>query len=110
MAQWRGNLVAEKEAKARHVFGDLEDHFGHQRADPNIGSKESLHILAKFSSQCNGFPEPVLLLSSFLRKDEATIGVRQHAKQNQLGLGRMLGQRKESEAKFYVWKLKLHAV
>ena len=93
-----------------HVFGDLEDHFGHQRADPNIGSKESLHILAKFSSQCNGFPEPVLLLSSFLRKDEATIGVRQHAKQNQLGLGRMLGQRKESEAKFYVWKLKLHAV
>lgn len=34
---WRGNLVAEKEAKAlRHVFDDMQDHFGHQRADPRV--------------------------------------------------------------------------
>uniref|UniRef100_A0A7S2PW34 Uncharacterized protein n=1 Tax=Skeletonema marinoi TaxID=267567 RepID=A0A7S2PW34_9STRA len=37
MVQWRGNLVTEKEAKAlRHVFDNLQDHFGHQRPDPRI--------------------------------------------------------------------------
>jgi hypothetical protein len=37
MVQWRGNLVPEKEAKAlRHVFDELQDHFGHQRADPHV--------------------------------------------------------------------------
>jgi hypothetical protein len=37
MVQWRGNLVPEKEAKAlRHVFDNLQDHFGHQRADPHV--------------------------------------------------------------------------
>jgi len=35
--QWRGNLVPEKEAKAlRHVFDNLQDHFGHQRPDPRV--------------------------------------------------------------------------
>eukprot|EP00984_Skeletonema_dohrnii_P017305 scaffold7862_cov94-Skeletonema_dohrnii-CCMP3373.AAC.2 len=37
MVQWRGNLVPEKEAKAlRHVFDDLQDHFGHQQPDPHV--------------------------------------------------------------------------
>jgi len=37
MVLWRGNLVAEKEAMAlRHVFDDMQDHFGHQRADPRV--------------------------------------------------------------------------
>uniref|UniRef100_A0A7S2M1Q8 Uncharacterized protein n=1 Tax=Skeletonema marinoi TaxID=267567 RepID=A0A7S2M1Q8_9STRA len=37
MVQWRGNLVTEKEAKAlRHVFDNLQDHFGHQRPDPRV--------------------------------------------------------------------------
>eukprot|EP00985_Skeletonema_marinoi_P014640 scaffold7457_cov73-Skeletonema_marinoi.AAC.2 len=37
MVQWRGNLVPEKEAKAlRHVFDNLQDHFGHQRSDPRV--------------------------------------------------------------------------
>ena len=37
MVQWRGNSVPEKEAKAlRHVFDNLQDHFGHQRPDPRI--------------------------------------------------------------------------
>ncbi len=43
MMQWRGNLVPEKEAKAlRHVFDDLQDHFGHQRPDPRIRFNASL--------------------------------------------------------------------
>ena len=43
MVHWRGNLVAEKEAKAlRHVFDDLQDHFGHQRPDPRITFNTSL--------------------------------------------------------------------
>jgi len=37
MVRWRGNLVPEKEAKAlRHVFDNLQDHFGHQRPDPRV--------------------------------------------------------------------------
>jgi hypothetical protein len=37
MVRWRGNLVHEKEAKAlRHVFDNLQDHFGHQRPDPRV--------------------------------------------------------------------------
>ena len=37
LAEWRGNKVPEKEAKAlRHVFDDLEDHFGYQRVDPRV--------------------------------------------------------------------------
>ena len=37
MVQWRGNLVPEKEAKTlRHLFNDLQDHFGHQRPDPRV--------------------------------------------------------------------------
>eukprot|EP00984_Skeletonema_dohrnii_P002034 scaffold682_cov105-Skeletonema_dohrnii-CCMP3373.AAC.4 len=37
MVQWRGNLVSEKEAKAlRHVYDNLQDHFGHQRPDPRV--------------------------------------------------------------------------
>jgi len=37
MVVWRGNSVPEKEAKAlRHVFDNLQDHFGHQRPDPRI--------------------------------------------------------------------------
>mmetsp|Transcript_22841 Transcript_22841/g.35329 ORF Transcript_22841/g.35329 Transcript_22841/m.35329 type:complete len:308 (+) Transcript_22841:67-990(+) len=37
MVLWRGNLMAEKEAMAlRHVFDDMQDHFGHQRADPRV--------------------------------------------------------------------------
>jgi hypothetical protein len=37
MVHWRGNLVAEKEAKAlRHVFDDLQDHFGLQQPDPHV--------------------------------------------------------------------------
>eukprot|EP00986_Skeletonema_menzelii_P000102 scaffold16_cov147-Skeletonema_menzelii.AAC.1 len=38
LVQWRGNVVSEeKEAKAlRHVFDDLQDHFGHQRPDPRV--------------------------------------------------------------------------
>ena len=37
MVQWRGNLVPQKEAKAlRHLFDDLQDHFGHQRPDPRV--------------------------------------------------------------------------
>eukprot|EP00985_Skeletonema_marinoi_P024956 scaffold17867_cov146-Skeletonema_marinoi.AAC.10 len=37
MTQWRGNTVPEKEAKAlRHVFDDLQDHFGYQRVDPRV--------------------------------------------------------------------------
>ena len=36
MAQWKGN-APEKEAKAlRHVFDDLQDHFGYQRVDPRV--------------------------------------------------------------------------
>eukprot|EP00986_Skeletonema_menzelii_P016022 scaffold13290_cov150-Skeletonema_menzelii.AAC.9 len=43
MVQWRGNSVPEKEAKAlRHVFDNLRDHFGHQRADPIIRFNASL--------------------------------------------------------------------
>eukprot|EP00577_Skeletonema_sp_RCC1716_P018048 CAMPEP_0113420126 /NCGR_PEP_ID=MMETSP0013_2-20120614/27165_1 /TAXON_ID=2843 ORGANISM="Skeletonema costatum, Strain 1716" /NCGR_SAMPLE_ID=MMETSP0013_2 /ASSEMBLY_ACC=CAM_ASM_000158 /LENGTH=256 /DNA_ID=CAMNT_0000307591 /DNA_START=59 /DNA_END=826 /DNA_ORIENTATION=+ /assembly_acc=CAM_ASM_000158 len=43
MVEWRGNLVREKEAKAlRHVFDDLQDHFGHQRPDPRITFNTSL--------------------------------------------------------------------
>mmetsp|Transcript_30806 Transcript_30806/g.52662 ORF Transcript_30806/g.52662 Transcript_30806/m.52662 type:complete len:297 (-) Transcript_30806:93-983(-) len=43
MVHWRGNLVAEKEAKAlRHVFDDLQDHFGHQRPDPNVRFEANL--------------------------------------------------------------------
>eukprot|EP00574_Skeletonema_japonicum_P011778 CAMPEP_0201728766 /NCGR_PEP_ID=MMETSP0593-20130828/17089_1 /ASSEMBLY_ACC=CAM_ASM_000672 /TAXON_ID=267983 /ORGANISM="Skeletonema japonicum, Strain CCMP2506" /LENGTH=288 /DNA_ID=CAMNT_0048220983 /DNA_START=52 /DNA_END=915 /DNA_ORIENTATION=+ len=43
MVQWRGNLVDEKEAKAlRHVFDDLQDHFGHQRPDPQVKFEVSL--------------------------------------------------------------------
>jgi hypothetical protein len=43
MVQWRGNIVPEKEAKAlRHVFDNLQDHFGHQRADPNVLFNASL--------------------------------------------------------------------
>eukprot|EP00984_Skeletonema_dohrnii_P028519 scaffold18555_cov146-Skeletonema_dohrnii-CCMP3373.AAC.11 len=43
MVEWRGNLVGEKEAKAlRHVFDDLQDHFGHQRPDPRITFNTSL--------------------------------------------------------------------
>jgi len=41
MVQWRGNLVPEKEAKAlRHVFDNLQDHFGHhhQWPDPRVSS------------------------------------------------------------------------
>ena len=35
MVKWRGNIVPEKKAKAlKHVFDDLQDHFGHQRPDP----------------------------------------------------------------------------
>ncbi len=37
LADWRGNTVPEKEAKAlRHVFDDLQDHFGYQRVDPRV--------------------------------------------------------------------------
>ena len=37
MVMWRGNMVAEKDAKALiHVFDDMQDHFGHQRADPRV--------------------------------------------------------------------------
>lgn len=37
MVLWRGNQVPEQEAKAlRHVFDNLQDHFGHQRPDPRI--------------------------------------------------------------------------
>jgi len=37
MVEWRGNMVPEKKAKAlKHVFDDLQDHFGHQRPDPKI--------------------------------------------------------------------------
>ena len=37
LAEWRGNKVPEKEAKAlRHVFDDLQDHFGYQRVDPRV--------------------------------------------------------------------------
>ncbi len=43
MVQWRGNLVPEKEAKGlRHVFDDLQDHFGHQRPDPRVRFEASL--------------------------------------------------------------------
>ena len=43
MVKWRGSLVAEKEAKALcHVVDDLQDHFGHQRADPNVRFNEGL--------------------------------------------------------------------
>ncbi len=43
MVQWRGNLVSEKEAKAlRHVFDNLQDHFGHQRSDPRVRFNVSL--------------------------------------------------------------------
>ncbi len=43
MVEWRGNLVGEKEAKAlRHVFDDLQDHFGHQRPDPNVRFEANL--------------------------------------------------------------------
>lgn len=43
MVQWRGNLVEEKEAKAlRHVFDHLQDHFGHQRPDPNVQFEATL--------------------------------------------------------------------
>jgi len=37
MLKWRGNWVPEEEAKAlRHVFDNLQDHFGHQRPDPRV--------------------------------------------------------------------------
>ena len=37
LVNWRGNTVPEKEVKAlRHVVGNLQDHFGHQRPDPNV--------------------------------------------------------------------------
>lgn len=43
MVQWKDNLVPEKEAKGlRHVFYDLQDHFGHQRPDPMIRFNASL--------------------------------------------------------------------
>jgi hypothetical protein len=43
MVEWRGNLVGEKEAKAlRHVFDNLQDHFGHQRPDPRVRFSVSL--------------------------------------------------------------------
>eukprot|EP00573_Skeletonema_grethae_P010589 CAMPEP_0201703654 /NCGR_PEP_ID=MMETSP0578-20130828/40267_1 /ASSEMBLY_ACC=CAM_ASM_000663 /TAXON_ID=267565 /ORGANISM="Skeletonema grethea, Strain CCMP 1804" /LENGTH=276 /DNA_ID=CAMNT_0048191481 /DNA_START=75 /DNA_END=905 /DNA_ORIENTATION=- len=37
MVKWRGNFVPKEEAKAlRHVFDELKDHFGHQKADPMV--------------------------------------------------------------------------
>ena len=43
MAQWRGNLVTEKEAKALcHVFDNLLDYFGQQRSDPQVKFEVSL--------------------------------------------------------------------
>lgn len=37
MVKWRGNSVPEEKAKAlKHLFDDLQDHFGHQRPDPKI--------------------------------------------------------------------------
>jgi hypothetical protein len=43
MMLWRGNLVPEKEAKGlRHVFDELQDHFGHQRPDPRIRCNANL--------------------------------------------------------------------
>jgi hypothetical protein len=37
MVKWRGNMVPEKKAKAlKHVFDDLQDHFGHNRPDPKV--------------------------------------------------------------------------
>jgi len=64
MVQWRGNLVAEKEAKAlKHVFDDLQDHFGHQRPDPNVrfnadlkypGHGETWHADVDFTYNIDG--------------------------------------------------------
>jgi len=47
MTRWRGNTVPEKEAKAlRHVFDDLQDHFGYERVDPRVRfNNTSLHRL-----------------------------------------------------------------
>jgi hypothetical protein len=47
MTKWRGNTVPKKEAKAlRHVFDDLQDHFGYQRVDPRVRfNNTSLHRL-----------------------------------------------------------------
>eukprot|EP00984_Skeletonema_dohrnii_P006444 scaffold2302_cov153-Skeletonema_dohrnii-CCMP3373.AAC.1 len=43
MVKWRGNEVSKKEAKAlRHVFDNLQDHFGHEGPDPRIRFKASL--------------------------------------------------------------------
>ena len=51
MVQWRGNLVPEKEAKGlRHVFDDLQDHFGHQRPDPRVRFHSSLAYPGKGQS------------------------------------------------------------
>ena len=37
MVLWRGNYVSEAEAKAlRHVFDDMNDHFGHNLPDPDV--------------------------------------------------------------------------
>jgi len=45
MTQWRGNTVPQKEAKAlRHVFDDLQDHFGYQRVDPRVRVNNSNNI------------------------------------------------------------------
>lgn len=43
LVEWRGNFVPKKEAKGlRHVFDELQDHFGHQRPDPNVRFNVSL--------------------------------------------------------------------
>jgi hypothetical protein len=64
MVQWRGHLVTEKEAKAlSHVFDDLQDHFGHQRPDPNLrfnadltypGHGDTWHADIDFTYDING--------------------------------------------------------
>jgi hypothetical protein len=43
LVEWRGNFVPKKEAKGLcHVFDELQDHFGHQRPDPNVRFNVSL--------------------------------------------------------------------
>jgi hypothetical protein len=43
IVRWRGNLVPVKQAKAlRHVFDNMQDHFGFHRADPNVAFNLSL--------------------------------------------------------------------
>jgi hypothetical protein len=54
MVKWRGNFVPEGRAKAlKHVFDDLQDHFGHQRPDPQVHFKLGRGLRHVHGSWCD---------------------------------------------------------